>query len=209
MELGSACARRRSACSLRRSAIRLESFALFRTLLLPALPTLGLFHLATPALAQDTLPQQPYAGFENRAIKALSDDEIADLRAGRGMGLALAAELNGYPGPTHVLEYADALHLTAEQRQRTEALLAAMRQEAIPLGERLLEQEAELDRLFASREITPERLGTLTEESWRQTLLKCHLSMMEVLSPHQVARYGELRGYGSSHSAGQGHSGHK
>ena len=168
--------------------------------------------LAAPVLAQN---HQPYAGLQHRPVKALSDQQIEDLRAGRGMGLALAAELNGYPGPTHVLEHADALHLTAEQRQRTEALLAAMRQEAIPLGERLLEREAELDRLFASREITPERLGTLTEEigltqaSLRQTHLKYHLSMMEVLSPDQVARYGELRGYGSPHSAGQGHSGHK
>ena len=46
-----------------------------------------------PALAQ------PYAGMETRAIKTLSDKDIADLNAGRGMGLALAAELNGYPGP--------------------------------------------------------------------------------------------------------------
>ena len=41
----------------------------------------------------------PYAGFEQRAVKGLSADEIADLRSGRGMGLALVAELNGYPGP--------------------------------------------------------------------------------------------------------------
>jgi Spy/CpxP family protein refolding chaperone len=168
--------------------------------------------LAAPALAQN---HQPYAGLQHRPVKALSDQQIEDLRAGRGMGLALAAELNGYPGPTHVLEHADALRLTADQRQRTEALLAAMRQEAIALGDRLLEQEAELDRLFASREITPERLGTLTEEialtqaTLRQTHLKYHLSMMDVLSPDQVARYGELRGYGAAHSAGQGHSGHK
>jgi hypothetical protein len=39
--------------------------------------------------------QQPYAGHETRPIKALSDREIADLKAGRGMGLALAAELCG------------------------------------------------------------------------------------------------------------------
>ena len=32
------------------------------------------------------------------------------------MGLALAAELNGYPGPSHVLELADKLELSAEQR---------------------------------------------------------------------------------------------
>ena len=46
---------------------------------------------------------------QTRSIKALSDQQIADLGAGRGMGLALAAELNGYPGPSHVLELADKL----------------------------------------------------------------------------------------------------
>ena len=30
------------------------------------------------------------------------------------MGLALAAELNGYPGPLHVIELADSLRLTPE-----------------------------------------------------------------------------------------------
>ena len=37
----------------------------------------------------------PYAGQEGRPIKALSEQQIADLRTGRGMSLALAAELNG------------------------------------------------------------------------------------------------------------------
>jgi hypothetical protein len=31
----------------------------------------------------------PYAGMQHRAVKALSEQKIADLRAGRGMGLAL------------------------------------------------------------------------------------------------------------------------
>ena len=56
--------------------------------------------------------QTPYAGMQTRSIKALSDQQIADLRAGRGMGLALAAELNGYPGPSHVLELADKLDIS-------------------------------------------------------------------------------------------------
>ena len=47
---------------------------------------------------------RPYAGMQARAIKALSAEQIADLKAGRGLSLALAAELNGYPGPRHVLE---------------------------------------------------------------------------------------------------------
>ena len=54
---------------------------------------------ALPALAAD----MPYAGQQARTIKALSDDDLAALRKGEGMGMAKAAELNGYPGPAHVL----------------------------------------------------------------------------------------------------------
>ena len=58
--------------------------------------------LVLPVLA-DT-PSRPYAGQQVRTIKALSDDDIAALRKGEGMGMARAAELNGYPGPKHVLD---------------------------------------------------------------------------------------------------------
>src|SRR6516164_7416934 len=80
--------------------------------------------------------QSPYAGMQTRAIKALSDQQIADLRAGRGMGMALPAELNGYPGPAHVLELADKLELSSDQRSRVQSLFDAMKAEAVPLGAR-------------------------------------------------------------------------
>ena len=66
--------------------------------------------------------QAPYGGMQIRPIKALSEQQIAHLGAGRGMGFALAAELNGYPGPSHVLELADRLELTAGQRAGIKAL---------------------------------------------------------------------------------------
>ena len=69
---------------------------------------------------------RPYGGLETRPIKALSEQQIADLKAGRGMGMALAAERNGYPGPLHVLELADQLGLTPAQRARMAELVAAM-----------------------------------------------------------------------------------
>jgi Spy/CpxP family protein refolding chaperone len=145
----------------------------------------------------------PYAGLQQRTVKALSEQQIADLKAGRGMGLALPAELNGYPGPSHVLEHADALALTAEQRERTKALFENMKAEAVPVGERLIEQETRLDQLFAADEVTPASLRTTTEEigatqaRLRETHLKYHLAMMAVLSPAQVEQYRDLRGYRS------------
>lgn len=143
----------------------------------------------------------PYAGWEGRAIKALSEQQIADLRAGRGMGLALPAELNGYPGPVHVLELAGPLGLTPMQRRRVEELYAAMKAETVPLGERLIAQEAELDQLFAGRTVTPARLidatGAIgaTQAALRGAHLKYHLETLEILAPEQVARYADLRGY--------------
>ena len=71
--------------------------------------TVALVLIAGSALAQS---HRPYAGLQSRPVKALSEQTIADLRAGRGMTMALPAELNGYPGPLHVIELADALALS-------------------------------------------------------------------------------------------------
>jgi hypothetical protein len=90
----------------------------------------------------------PYAGFEAREIKALSQEQMEDLRAGRGMGLALAAELNGCPGPVHMIELAGPLGLSESQQAAVGALLARMKAETIPLGLQVIAEEAELDRHF-------------------------------------------------------------
>src|SRR5215207_5798307 len=116
------------------------------------------------ALAQTAPAPQPYAGLQARSVKALSDQQVADLRAGRGMGLALVGELNGYPGPLHALELADQLQLTPEQRQQMQQLFDQMKSEAVPVGERLIEQERALDREFADRRISPEALARLTAQ---------------------------------------------
>jgi Spy/CpxP family protein refolding chaperone len=151
---------------------------------------------------------QPYAGMQARPLKALSGDELTDLREGRGMGLALAGELNGYPGPKHVLELAKELNLTEAQRARTQQLFDDMKAEAVPLGQQLIAAEAGLERQFSGRTITPVSLTAATTAigaTWgtlRATHLKYHLAMMDVLTPDQVRRYGELRGYGTVAPAG-------
>src|ERR1051326_5424589 len=103
-----------------------------------ALITLAILASGRPGFAQTAPEQQPYAGLQTREIKALSHEQMADLAAGRGMGLALAAELNGYPGPRHVLDLASQLDLTADQRASVQALFDSMKSEAIPLGKKLL-----------------------------------------------------------------------
>src|ERR1700730_19030016 len=109
--------------------------------------------LLSPAIAQ----HQPYAGMQARPIKALSDQQIADLRSGRGMGLALASELNGYPGPSHLLELADKIGLSDAQRNSARSMFEVKKAETIPIGERLIAQEAALDKLFVDHAITPEK----------------------------------------------------
>ena len=95
--------------------------------------------------------QTPYAGMQNRAIKALSDSDINELRRGGGWGLALAAELNGMPGPSHLLELKDnKIPLAADQVDKTQVLLDEMRKAAIPTGERLIAAEKALEAAFAS-----------------------------------------------------------
>ena len=157
----------------------------------------------------------PYAGEDQRAIKALSADEIQSYLNGKGAGLAKAAELNHYPGPAHVLELADKLELSAQQKTRTEAIFKTMQADAIRWGKALIDKEQELDRRFASNAITPEELRSLLEQigklqaKVRRAHLSAHLQQRAVLSSEQVAKYDSLRGYrsgqGHSHS---GHSGH-
>jgi len=163
------------------------------------------FPLTVAALVLTTVTvfaQTPYAGMQTRPIKALSEQQVADLQAGRGMGLALAAELNGYPGPAHVLELADKLDLSADQRAKVQQLFASMKQEALLLGSKLIEQETELDRQFAGHAITPVSLKSataaiaITQGELRETHLKYHLSTVALLTASQRQRYSELRGYG-------------
>jgi hypothetical protein len=151
---------------------------------------------------------QPYSGLQNREIKALSTEDIAALSEGRGMGLAIPAELNGYPGPVHVLELADQLGLTGEQREQVKVTFESMKAEAIPLGKKLIAAERNLDREFANQTITPERLKAATADigairgELRNTHLKYHLSTATLLSPEQLRRYSELRSYTSNAPTG-------
>ena len=158
--------------------------------------------LAGSAMAQQHQHgQAPYAGTQQRGIKALGEQQISDLRSGKGMGLALAAELNGYPGPLHVLDLADRLELTAEQRAQFKLLYKGMKAEAIAVGDRLIEHETALDRQFAERTVSPTALASLTADigktqgELRAVHLKYHLTTAELLTAEQRQRYAELRGY--------------
>jgi Spy/CpxP family protein refolding chaperone len=160
---------------------------------------LGALLAAAGASAQHG--QQPYAGQEKRAVKALSDSEIADLLAGRGMGLAKAAELNGYPGPAHLLEHAAALKLSDAQRAAIEAIRERMAAAATALGRDILEHERALEAAFADARIDAALLKAKTDEiaalmgRLRAVHLVAHIESRPLLRPEQIADYNKLRGY--------------
>jgi Spy/CpxP family protein refolding chaperone len=168
-------------------------------------------------LAEDAV--SPYAGQEQRAIKALSRFEVEGLRSGKGLGMAKPAELNHYPGPRHVLDLADQLKLSEDQIARTEAIYDRMQVEALRLGELIIVQERELDDLFSRQAIDEDRLRELTNRiggyrgQLRLAHLSAHLQQREILTVEQVNAYDVLRGYtgefGARHEHHHdGHDGH-
>ncbi len=73
------------------------------------------------------------------------------MRAGRGMGLALAAELHRFPGPMHVLELADQLGLDRMQRERVQEIMTGMKSSAIAAEKCSSRAKSDLDKLFRQR----------------------------------------------------------
>jgi hypothetical protein len=169
--------------------------------------------LAGPALAQKQ-GASPYAGQQQRQIKALSDEERAGLAEGQGMGYAKAAELNGYPGPTHVLELARELELSAQQRDATGKLLAQHKAAARKLGAAVIEAERALDQAFATKRVDEATVRRLSADiarlqgELRAEHLNTHLAQTALLSPQQVERYAQLRGYKGA-AQGGGHGRHR
>jgi hypothetical protein len=77
-----------------------------------------------------------------------------------------------------------------------------MQARAIPLGKELVEEERALDRLFASRAVNSESLGQALarigrlQGQVRQVHLDAHVEQTALLTPAQVEKYNQLRGYG-------------
>src|SRR5438445_11506302 len=143
----------------------------------------------------------PYSGQETREIKAVSKDEITGYLSGDGMGFAKAAELNHYPGPKHVLELADQLQLSEEQRRKTQAVFEEMSLKAVNLGKQLVQKEQLLDSRFADANISDVDLGQLVTDisilygKIRAVHLQAHLAERALLTADQLTRYDALRGY--------------
>ena len=152
----------------------------------------------------------PYAGLDQREIKALAPERIAGLREGDGLGYALPAELNDVPGPKHVLQLDRDLDLTPTQRSAVEAIFDRMNAKARELGTQLIEAERALDAAFAGGGATAETVAELTaaasaiEGRLRAAHLTAHIETQPVLTASQRETYAAARGYGH-HGHGAGH----
>jgi Spy/CpxP family protein refolding chaperone len=152
-----------------------------------------------------------YAGEESRAISSLSAADMADLRDGKGWGFAKPAELNGYPGPLHVLQLGDKLGLTVEQRRQVQAIFDQMAASARETGTKFVEAERALDVAFKSRAVDS---GVLQEKiaaaetlraELRRIHLAAHLETTPILTAQQRHAYSALRGYNTDHMPSHGH----
>lgn len=143
----------------------------------------------------------PYAGLQDRDIKSLSAKDVDDIRKGSGWGLALSAELNGLPGPAHLLELKDELDLSPVQVAQIQTLFDDMRSEAITAGEAFIEAERALSIAFQNESLDQAQLTKLVASAaqargnLRNIHLARHLMTPAILSPDQIRRYGVLRGY--------------
>ncbi len=157
--------------------------------------------LATGSEVDTPSTISPYAGQENRMIKSLSAEDLAELRRGGGWGFARAAELNGMPGPAHLLELKDRIPLTTDQVTTIAAIFEDMRKTAIAEAERLITLEEALETDFRNGSVTDQSLQELLSRigqarmALRYVHLAAHLKTHPLLTHDQIARYNVLRGY--------------
>lgn len=152
----------------------------------------------------------PRAGMDGRAVASLSDADIAALRAGEGWGLALPAEVNGWPGPRHVLDMGDVLALSDVQRGQMERLFGLMRAEAQRVGGNYIDAEQALDAAFGDPTLDPVVLAGLVVASTnalgelRMIHLAAHIEARQILTDTQIETYNMQRGYDAGAHHGQG-----
>ena len=121
------------------------------------------------------------------------------LLKGEGAGQGLYAELNGYPGPKHVLDVATMLSLTPEQKRRITEIYKQMDARARELGTRIVRVEDELNTAFRQGLVNErsvnddaEQIGRLRGRL-RAVHLTAHLKTKDILSRTQLDMYKSLR----------------
>lgn len=111
------------------------------------------------------------------------------------------AERNLFPAPQTAIFMANDLGLDGAQRRRLHELQLALDSEMATIGRRIQAEEARLDRAFMENVIDSGRIDGLTarigalQAQLRAARLRAHLATRDLLSPEQLLRYAELRGF--------------
>ena len=143
----------------------------------------------------------PYAGQQARSITSLSADDQKALAQGQGWGLAKPAELNGVPGPAHLLELADKIGLSQAQIAELRKLFDDMKRQAQVLGHEYMAAEQSLDDYFKSGALSDQQLRAKVDQAAKALAnlrflhLSYHHKTLDVVTPAQVKQYNDLRGY--------------
>ena len=117
-----------------------------------------------------------------------------------GMGQAKFAELNGYPGPKHVLELGDKLQLSEEQKKAVTGAYNDMATRAKEIGKQIVRIEGELNDAFARNFVNEKSVREDAEEigrlrgKLRSVHLIAHLKTKSLLTAKQIEMYKALRG---------------
>ena len=111
------------------------------------------------------------------------------------------AERNLFPAPHTAIFMANDLGLSETQRRQLHELQLALDSQVATIGRRIQAEEARLDRAFMENVIDSGRIDGLTarigalQAQLRAARLRSHLATRDLLSPEQLLRYAELRGF--------------
>ena len=151
-------------------------------------------------LVASTLPAEAQqAGHKGGDPQAMQAREFRNLQQGRGMGMGRVAELNGYPGPKHVLEHAEALELSEGQIERSREIMSRVKSRAPELGKQVVDAEKQLEAMFAEDNVDAASMDSLLMQiaelraQLRSLHLTAHLDQAAVLTEAQITKYTELR----------------
>lgn len=136
-----------------------------------------------------------------------SDKESLENSEGAGMGMY--ADLNGYPGPKHILDMQEKLNLSEEQLKDIQSIFEAMKENAKTKGDAIIAGEIALEKLFSSGKATEAETKKLSREigalrgELRAVHLVAHVQAKQILTEEQVVTYNSIQNGMRQHQHGK------
>ena len=136
-----------------------------------------------------------FSGYAN----AQAPPDHDGLLNGEGMGQAQYAEMNGYPGPKHILDLVDKLKLSDAQKKSIQEIYQEMNARVKELGKRIIGVEEEMHEAFRTGLVNEssvrddaEQIGRMRGKL-RAVHLIAHIKAKKLMTDDQIALYTKLR----------------